>query len=190
MIAPMPTRSRTPVSASQRRRSRPEWLLAVHGAAALRHDFIGTEIRILFQAMERSFAKRSGIPLAPAHGTLLLIIEERPNLTQQQLSEAIGLQRSTVTRTIHVIERLGLVRRHCRANDRRSYAIRLTAKGARLARRLRPIIFGLEVELVKGFGARDRAVFVKLLRRAQDNMWSAAHRPPRRARKRRSTLDG
>ena len=157
-------------------RRAPKWLSAVHRASPLRHGFLGTEIRVLYQSMERAFAKRADATLVPAHGTLLLIIEEHPNLTQQQLSEAIGLQRSTVTRTIDVFERQGLVRRHPRTNDRRSYAIRLAAKGARLARRLRPVIFGLEEELTQDFSEKERLTFVKLLRQAQDNLWRAAQR--------------
>jgi DNA-binding MarR family transcriptional regulator len=148
----------------------------VHEAARLRHEFLGTEIRILFQAMDRAFAKKAGATLAPAHGTLLLIVKERPNLTQQQLSEAIGLQRSTVTRTIDAFERRGLVRRHARTNDQRSYAIRVTSKGARLAKRLSIIIFGLERQLAKGLSTNQRRLFIQLLRQTQDNLWLDAAR--------------
>jgi DNA-binding MarR family transcriptional regulator len=163
--------------------SRPgqQWIMAVHEAARLRHEFLGTEIRILFQAMDRAFAKKAGATLAPAHGTLLLIVKERPNLTQQQLSEAIGLQRSTVTRTIDAFERQGLVRRHARTDDQRSYAIRVTAKGARLAKRLSPIIFGLEKQLTKGLSENKRRLFIQLLRQTQDNLWMASERPRSRS---------
>jgi DNA-binding MarR family transcriptional regulator len=157
-------------------RKRQEWITAVHEAARLRHEFLGTEIRILFQAMDRAFAKKAGATLAPAHGTLLLIVKERPNLTQQQLSEAIGLQRSTVTRTIDAFERRGLVRRHARTNDQRSYAIRVTSKGARLAKRLSIIIFGLERQLAKGLSTNQRRLFIQLLRQTQDNLWLDAAR--------------
>src|SRR5580704_6891957 len=164
-------------------RQRREWITAVHEAARLRHEFLGTEIRILFQAMDRAFAKKAGATLAPAHGTLLLIVKERPNLTQQQLSEAIGLQRSTVTRTIDAFERQGLVRRHARTNDQRSYAIRVTSKGARLAKRLSIIIFGLEKQLARGLSEKQRRLFIQLLRQTQDNLWMDSGRSPKGARK-------
>jgi DNA-binding MarR family transcriptional regulator len=151
------------------------WIAAVHDATELRHGFLGTEIRIAFQAMERAFASRTGMKLAPAHGTLLLIALERPNLTQQQLSEAIGLQRSTMTRAIDTLQRQGLVERHVRRGDRRSYAIRVTTQGARLARRLRPIIFELEAQLDRGLGRKRRELLIRLLREAQDVLW----KPPR-----------
>jgi DNA-binding MarR family transcriptional regulator len=151
------------------------WIAAVHDATELRHGFLGTEIRIAFQAMERAFASRTGTKLAPAHGTLLLIALERPNLTQQQLSEAIGLQRSTMTRAIDTLQRQGLVQRHARPGDRRSYAIRVTAQGARMARRLRPIIFELEAQLDRGLGHKRRELLIQLLREAQDVLW----KPPR-----------
>jgi DNA-binding MarR family transcriptional regulator len=158
------------------------WISAVHDATDLRHGFLGTEIRIAFQAMETAFASRAAMALAPAHGTLLLIALERPNLTQQQLSEAIGLQRSTMTRTIDTLERQGFVQRHVRPGDRRSYAIRVTASGARLARRLRPVIFGLEEQLGKDLGPQRRALLIQLLRETQDILWTAARRGAGRSR--------
>jgi DNA-binding MarR family transcriptional regulator len=168
----------TPPSKATSKRARPEavWISAVHDATDLRHGFLGTEIRIAFQAMEAAFASRAAMTLAPAHGTLLLIALERPNLTQQQLSEAIGLQRSTMTRTIDTLERQGLVQRHVRAADRRSYAIRVTPRGARLAQRLRPIIFGLEEQLEMHLGPDRRALLIQLLRETQDILWTAARR--------------
>lgn len=145
----------------------------MHQATRLRHEFLGTEIRIAFQAMDAAFARHSGLALAPAHGTLLLIADERPNLTQQQLSAAIGLQRSTMTRAIDALERQGLLVRCVRRDDRRSHAIRVTAAGARLAKHLRPVIFGLERRLSRGLGRRNRMLLMQLLRRAQDILTSA-----------------
>jgi DNA-binding MarR family transcriptional regulator len=160
-----------------------QWLAAVHSqpATQLRHGFLGTEIRIAFQAMQSAFAARAGRGLAPAHGTLLLIVEERPDLTQQELSVAIGLQRSTMTRSIDVLERQKLVERRAREGDNRSYAIRLTAKGVRLARRLRPVIFSLEAHLAAGLGRKRRAQLMQLLRETQDILWAESH--PTRVRR-------
>ncbi len=149
------------------------WISAVHAAYELRHGFLGTEIRIAFQAMQKAFARKAGAILDAPYGTLLLIAHERPNLTQQQLSEAIGLQRSTMTRAIDTLQRRGLVRRHLHASDRRSHAIRVTLRGSRLARRLRPIIFGLEAQLARALGARRRTLLIRLLRETQDSLWKA-----------------
>ncbi len=145
-----------------------QWIGAVHAADGLRHRFLGTEIRIAFQAMERSFATASGMAFAPAHGTLLVIVDEHPDLTQQQLSYALGLQRSTITRTIDVLERDELLRRYARPGDRRSYAIRITEKGARLAAQLRPVILELEDRMSRRLGVRRRAQLMRLLREAQE----------------------
>lgn len=157
---------------SQVRRHK-HWIVSVQQAAPLRHQFLGTEIRLAFQAMEVAFASRVIIKLAPAHGTLLLLIEEYPNLTQQQLSTAIGLQRSTMTRTIDLLEKRGLVRRHAREGDQRSHAIRATAKGKALALRLRVVIFGLEGELRKRLGLRRHAMLIRLLRDVQEGLWTS-----------------
>jgi DNA-binding MarR family transcriptional regulator len=148
------------------------WIDSVQSAARVRHEFVGTEIRLAFQAMEKSFAARTGSKLAPTHGTLLLLIDENPNMSQQQLSAAIGLQRSTVTRTIDHFEQQGWVRRHARDGDRRSYAIRITRKGAQLAGRLRPAITDLEECISRALGLRDRKMLIGLLRATQTALWN------------------
>jgi len=165
-----PGNPRTQVSNGQQVKP---WISAVHDAYELRHGFLGTEIRIAFQAMQKAFVRKAGPALAPPYGTLLLIALERPDLTQQQLSEAIGLQRSTMTRAIDTLQRRGLLRRHVHVRDRRSHAIRVTPRGSRLARHLRPIIFELEAQLARDLGAHRRALLIRLLRETQDSLWKA-----------------
>jgi DNA-binding MarR family transcriptional regulator len=155
----------------------PRWIDSVQKSAPLRHGFVGTEIRLAFHAMEKSFATRTASKLAPTHGTLLVLIDENPDLSQQQLSAAIGLQRSTVTRTIDHFERQGWVRRRARDGDRRSYAIRITRQGSLLARRLRPAIADLEDCMSQAFGARNRKVLIALLRATQRALWNYAYAP-------------
>ena len=143
------------------------WIASVQQAAPLRHEFLGTEIRLAFQAMDTAFASKVAMRLAPAHGTLLLLIEEHPDLSQQQLSAAIGLQRSTMTRAIDGLERRGLVRRHARKGDQRSNAIRTTPRGASLASHLRTVIFKLEDQLRKRLRSRGHRLLITLLRDVQ-----------------------
>jgi len=159
------------------RASASRWIDSVHRAAQLRHGFVGTEIRLAFHAMQKSFAMRTATKLAPTHGTLLVIIDENPDLSQQQLSAAIGLQRSTVTRTIDHFERQGWVRRHARNGDRRSYAIRITREGSVLAGRLRPAIADLEDCTSQALGARNRKVLIGLLRAAHSALWNYGDAP-------------
>jgi DNA-binding MarR family transcriptional regulator len=155
----------------------PRWIDSVQKAAPLRHGFVGTEIRLAFHAMEKSFAARTASKLAPTHGTLLVLIDENPGLSQQQLSAAIGLQRSTVTRTIDQFERQGWVRRLARDDDRRAYAIRITRNGALLALRLRPAIADLEDCMSRALGVRNRKTLIRLLQATQRALWNYADAP-------------
>ncbi|MFF0541757.1 MarR family winged helix-turn-helix transcriptional regulator [Nocardia thailandica] len=66
---------------------------------------------------------------------VLTFLEENPNLTQQQVADALAIDRSEVVRLIDSLERADLVVRTRDPDDRRKY--RLTVTGAGRDRRAR-----------------------------------------------------
>jgi DNA-binding MarR family transcriptional regulator len=68
-----------------------------------------------------------GITLAQCH--VLLEIEELGETTTKQLSENLKLDKSTLSRTVDGLKRLGFVKRGAHAYDRRFTLLRLTSKG-------------------------------------------------------------
>lgn len=147
------------------------WLETIHKHSHLRHDFLASEVRIAYLAMERAFKKHVYKSIAPTHGTLLILIDEYPNSTQQQLSEIIGLQRSTMVRTIDEFEKKGWVKRHKKENDRRSFAIRTTPKGSELVAKIKPEVLNLEEHVIESIGRENKEVMMKLLREFQHALW-------------------
>lgn len=69
----------------------------------------------------------SGITLAQCH--VLLEIEELAETTTKQLSENLKLDKSTLSRTVSGLKKLGLVKRCAHAQDRRFTILMLTRKG-------------------------------------------------------------
>jgi DNA-binding MarR family transcriptional regulator len=69
----------------------------------------------------------SGITLAQCH--VLLEIEDLAETTTKQLSENLKLDKSTLSRTVDGLKKLGLIKRCTHAHDRRFTILTLTSKG-------------------------------------------------------------
>ena len=69
----------------------------------------------------------TGVTMAQCHA--LLEIEERGQAMTGELAESLGLDKSTVSRTIDGLVRLGLVERNADPADRRSMPLALTEQG-------------------------------------------------------------
>ncbi|WP_437601625.1 MarR family winged helix-turn-helix transcriptional regulator [Sorangium sp. So ce590] len=92
--------------------------------------YLYTESRRLTKGMA------SGFGLTGPQLTILKLLESFQDLSLSTLSERIRAQNSTVTGIVDRMEREGLVRRERSSADRRVVHIRLSEKGARLAREI------------------------------------------------------
>jgi DNA-binding MarR family transcriptional regulator len=70
--------------------------------------------------------------IRPGQYSILTVIEYNPGLKQGEVSAALGIKRANFVAMIDALEKRKLVRRDPAPRDRRSYALMLTAKGARL----------------------------------------------------------
>ena len=71
----------------------------------------------------------SGITLAQCHA--LLEIEIQAELSLGELAQQLGLDKSTLSRTVDCLVHIGLVERTTAPDDRRSIRLSLTAQGRR-----------------------------------------------------------
>src|SRR5215470_8928418 len=77
-----------------------------------------------------AFAERlSPLDLTPAHAGTLRLVHASEGLSQQALGGRLGIAPSRLVVLIDDLERKGLVERRDHPEDRRSYALYLTAKG-------------------------------------------------------------
>ena len=149
-----------------------KWLEKVHKASNLRHNFLASEVRIAYMSMEHVFRKHVDKKMAPTHATLLLLINDYPNSSQQELSEIVGLQRSTMVRTIDEFEKKGWVKRHKKEGDRRALAIKITSNGKKIVSRITPKLSAMEKHIEKTLGKKKRAEMMELLKEFQDAVWN------------------
>jgi DNA-binding MarR family transcriptional regulator len=127
---------------------------------------VGYQLRMAQIALFRDFAQGpGGEEVTPGLFGVLVIIEANPDLKQSELARATHLDRSTVVTVIDNLERRGLVERRVALHDRRSNAIRLTADGAALLRKLKRQVSQHEKRLLQNFSAAERETFLVLLKK-------------------------
>lgn len=127
---------------------------------------VGYQLRMAQVALFRDFAQGPGrYDVTPGLFGVLVIIEANRDLKQSELARATHLDRSTVVTVIDNLERRGLVERRAALNDRRSNAIRLTADGASLLRKLKRQVHQHEKRLLQHFSAAEREDFLGLLQK-------------------------
>jgi DNA-binding MarR family transcriptional regulator len=94
-------------------------------------EFVGYRLRVAQLLVYADFIggqKRS--VLTPGQFAMLVMIEANPEITQQRLCDALGIDKSTLAVALHKLVARGLIRRVRSKVDRRHNVLQLTAKGA------------------------------------------------------------
>src|SRR6476469_3881794 len=111
-------------------------------------ELIGYVLRraqlVVFQDFFNAFAP---FDVSPAQFSVLTVIERNPGLTQSQVAAALGIKRTNFVGMLDELEKRGLAERR-QARDKRSYALYLTADGATLMRKLKPVIKAHEARMI------------------------------------------
>jgi DNA-binding MarR family transcriptional regulator len=109
------------------------------------------------------FAAFEVYDIRPGQYSILTVIERNPGLKQGEVSAALGIKRANFVAMIDELERRGLVRRDPAPHDRRSYALNLTDKGARLTPQLHSVSERHEQHMIDAIGeAKYRALAAPL----------------------------
>jgi len=128
--------------------------------------WVGFHLRMAQIASFQSFARHAkGIDLSPGRFAALVLIDRNPGISQTALSRAIGSDKSTLTPMLDKLVKTGLVSRERTHADRRLYQLKLTAAGKTTMRKMQDHAQQHEKNLDALVGARDRALFVKILSR-------------------------
>ncbi len=96
--------------------------------------------------------------------TVLLAAGEREGLSQQDIINATGIDRSTVSQVVQLLIRKGLLKRRRTRHDARAYAISLTDAGRKVLQASEPIISRVEEALIEALPAARARTFVTNLR--------------------------
>jgi DNA-binding MarR family transcriptional regulator len=129
-------------------------------------ELLGYQLRRAQVAVFQHFGETMGtLDITPGQFGMLTVISANPGLSQTQLGNALGSDRSTVVAMIDRLEARGLVVRATAPNDRRSHALRLSEDGAALLKKLEAMVRAHERHISRALSADDQQRLIQLLGR-------------------------
>ena len=128
--------------------------------------WIGFNLRLAQESAFHAFSRRSQeIGESPGRFATLMLIHRNPGISQTELGQASGRDKSSVTPMIEDLVRRDLVERRRADRDKRTYRLSLTPQGKKVlaslmrsARRHERVLDGI-------IGARDRKRFLEICRK-------------------------
>ncbi|MCC7411097.1 MAG: MarR family transcriptional regulator [Gammaproteobacteria bacterium] len=137
----------------------------------------------LIKVAHRSFQQSLQAHLAVhgvklSHWHCLRYLWEEDGLTQRELSKRVYVQESTIVAVIREMESIGLIRRIRSTDDRRKYAVRLTAKAKRITKQLLPVARKVNDLGTATFSRKEIKLFHDMTLRVIANLESSM--PPER----------
>jgi DNA-binding MarR family transcriptional regulator len=101
---------------------------------------------------------------------VLAVLKEYPGCSMQQLSDLTVVDRTSLTHTVQLLVKKGLVHRESRETDRRSVVLALTAGGRKAYGKIAPMILKLNARSMAGFTEKEKTELLSQLRRIVDNL--------------------
>jgi DNA-binding MarR family transcriptional regulator len=132
-------------------------------------EMAGHLIRRLHQQSTQVFqahTQAAGFELTSVQFAALDAIGRQPGIDQAGLAATISFDRATIGGVIDRLEHKGLVQRQVSPDDRRARLLQLTAEGRRLLAAVRPVVEGLQPQILAPLSPRERAQFLALARKA------------------------
>jgi DNA-binding MarR family transcriptional regulator len=106
----------------------------------------------------------NGLDVTTTQYTVLVAAQEKDGLSQQDIINATGIDRSTVSQVVQLLIRKGLLKRRRTRHDARAYSVSLTDAGRDMLKASEPIVGRIEEVLVEALPAARAKVFVANLR--------------------------
>ena len=99
--------------------------------------YIGYNVRLAQSAIFRDLSRSlRGLGVTPGEFSLLTVLEANPRVNSVTLSRVYGLDKTTLSLSLKRLTQRGLIQTTRSDDDRRYYALHLTAEGRRLLRRV------------------------------------------------------
>jgi MarR family transcriptional regulator, temperature-dependent positive regulator of motility len=129
----------------------------------------GHLIRRLHQQSSQVFqtqTQAAGFDLTSVQFAALDAVAQQPGIDQASLAGTIGFDRATIGGVIDRLEAKGLVERFVNAQDRRARQLHLTPEGEQQLAAIRPVVEGLQAEILAPLSRAERAAFLALAHKA------------------------
>jgi MarR family transcriptional regulator, transcriptional regulator for hemolysin len=111
-----------------------------------------------------------GIGITVEQWILLKIVEEKSGLSQNELAKETNRDPASITRTLDLLQKKGLIIREAIADNRRQYNIMLSQDGIAFVKQNMPLINDMRNISIKGFTKEEVDSLISMLNRIQKNM--------------------
>jgi DNA-binding MarR family transcriptional regulator len=118
--------------------------------------------------LSRNF-RREGLEITPEQWTVLIYLWEQDGVTQQELCNATYRDKPSMTRLIDNMEKLHLVVRIEKKDDRRSNSIHLTRDGKEMEQKVRRIARQTLIEALDSVTPEELEISQEVLRKIFHN---------------------
>jgi DNA-binding MarR family transcriptional regulator len=115
---------------------------------------LGNEVRGAFEPLDVS---------ARGYHVLAAALDGEGQLTQIELAQLLGLDKTTMVVTIDELEEAGLAVRRPSKKDRRARVLEVTKAGERMVRKGDEVIEAIQADVLATLPAADRKVFLEAL---------------------------
>jgi DNA-binding MarR family transcriptional regulator len=134
-------------------------------------NWVGFNLRMAQEAAFQAFSRRSQeIGESPGRFATLTLIARNPGISQTELSQANGRDKSSLTPVVEDLVRRGLVERNRMDSDRRTYRLHVTPAGKRILTTMTRCARRHERNLDHVIGTRDRKRFIQILKKIAANI--------------------
>jgi DNA-binding MarR family transcriptional regulator len=102
----------------------------------------------------------SNMELTPRQFAVLLTVSQNEGLSQTDLVERTGIDRSTLADIVRRMLKKGLIQRRRTREDARAYAVKVTEEGARALKAAEPAVRRVDERILAALSARQRDQFI------------------------------
>jgi DNA-binding MarR family transcriptional regulator len=135
-------------------------------------DFLPFRLNVLAQEMSERlseiYANRFSLDIP--QWRILANLASRGEMTAQEVAFVTFSHKSTISRAVAELETRKLIERTTSTNDKRAFAMRLTAKGQKLFEQLLPLVLAFEQGVLKKMKISEQKMFLEGLKALEREM--------------------
>lgn len=121
--------------------------------------------RAQLRVFDDFFEQVSGESITPARFSALMLLSAHPGVTQAEVAHSLDIAPSGVATLLDSLEQAGLVRREPLEQNRRAYALHLTASGTAKLRRVLALVGEHEARVCARLSREEKDTLLELLSR-------------------------
>lgn len=110
------------------------------------------------------------LPIKMEQLPILMCIQHFDNVSQQEVADKVHRDKSSVQRTVVVLERKGLITVAQDKNDKRKNILKTTETGRFVAKQIKDIVKSVEGEIFKAFDSQDRMDTINAIKETADKL--------------------